>query len=173
VRVRSRVSPPPPRTHARAAAPFFFEHRGSPGSVVERGAARWRGGFVLALLEHALKTSMKGVIGIVEAFRLMPKIMGTNVSRIWVGEPFSPTGVTIYPRLRFVDFYRIAQDPDERIMREYLHIGATMTFPKLGVVSDRFRVERALDEAVADARRAVVVATVAGELERRVVRSEA
>ena len=128
--------------------PFFYDNRGTAGRAVEHlGGKGWRGGFLSAFLERVLKQDMKKWLHIMDEFRLLPPIFGTDFSRLFLGQNFG--NVTVVPKLMFRDYLNLVSDPDTtQKMNHYLINGARMTFPKLAIIEDRMRIEIALEKAL-------------------------
>jgi len=128
--------------------PFFYDNRGTAGRAVEHlGGRGWRAGFLSSFLERVLKQDMKKWLQIMDEFRLLPPIFGTDFSRIFLGQNFG--NITLVPPVRFGDYINIVSDPNTpQKMNHYLLNGSRMTFPKLAMVEDRMRVELALDNAL-------------------------
>lgn len=120
---------------------FHFGSRGAPGrpTAYRRGRG-WRGGFVLSAAEHILKLNLITNLTILRDLNLLPHILGSDWSNIFL-QKFQGT-VTIYPKSRLKDWPRILTDPTPKELAQMMHIGKYTTFPKQRLISHLIRVER-------------------------------
>ncbi|MCJ1442774.1 MAG: hypothetical protein MMC23_003271 [Stictis urceolatum] len=123
---------------------FFFSSRGTVGRpVTHRKGRGWRGGFLGSATEQYLKLDLTKWLKVLRYLELLPRPMGQDWSEIWL-QNFSGT-VTIWPRSRVSDFWRILTDPDSRRMAGMLQTGQHSTFPKLLFIGNRMKIERLIE----------------------------
>lgn len=109
---------------------FFFAPRGMPGRpVAHRKGRGWRGGFLLAALEHFLKLQLSLSFQFLKDLDLLPEVLGQDWSSAFL-QSFGGT-VTIWPKTRLWDWPRILTDPDRAELYRMLSVGQSVTFPKL------------------------------------------
>lgn len=109
---------------------FFFAPRGMPGRpVAHRKGRGWRGGFLLAALEHFLKLQLSLSFQFLKDLDILPEVLGQDWSSAFL-QSFGGT-VTIWPKTRVWDWPRILTDPDRTEMHRLLLVGQSVTFPKL------------------------------------------
>lgn len=122
---------------------FHFGNRGAPGrpTAYRRGRG-WRGGFLLSAAEHVLKLNLLTNFRILKDLDLMPKMLGQDWSNVFL-QSFEGS-VTIYPKSRFLDWPRILTDPNPDELARMMRAGQYVTFPKLHMLSNRTRIERAI-----------------------------
>jgi predicted acylesterase/phospholipase RssA len=124
---------------------FFFSSRGSAGEpVTHRRGRGWRGGFIGSALEQYLKLDLTKWLKVVKALELLPRPLGQDWSQIWL-QHFSGT-ITIWPRSRISDFWRILSDPDPARLAIMLFVGQQSVFPKLLFLANRLKVERTIEK---------------------------
>ncbi|CAO1627935.1 unnamed protein product [Parajaminaea phylloscopi] len=123
---------------------FFFAPTGNPGRpVAHRKGKGWRGGFLLSAAEHVLKLHLSVNFKIIRDLDLLPAILGTDWSGVFL-QRFGGA-VTIWPKTRFWDWIRILSDPDRAELSRMLKVGQQATWPKLHMIENRIRLERAVD----------------------------
>ncbi|PWN43699.1 patatin-domain-containing protein [Ceraceosorus guamensis] len=133
---------------------FFYSPQGAPGRpVAHRKGKGWRGGFLLSAAEHVLKLHLSVNFKVVRDLDLMPTILGADWSQVFL-QRFAGA-VTIWPRTRAWDWVRILSDPDRKELARMMQIGRTVTFPKLHMISNRRRLEAAVEQGRLEVRRAV------------------
>mmetsp|Transcript_34760 Transcript_34760/g.55728 ORF Transcript_34760/g.55728 Transcript_34760/m.55728 type:complete len:871 (-) Transcript_34760:1777-4389(-) len=127
---------------------FFFDSRGSAGRQVSHRQGRgWRGGFLLSYLERLLKLDLKKWLELVREFNLLPKVMETDISSVFLGR--TRGNCTLVPPTMLRSYMNIVSDPDTPSkVNEYIKYGQRMCWPKLGMIEDRLKIERALDYLV-------------------------
>jgi len=124
--------------------PMFYHAHGSAGEPCRWGSvgeASWRGGYALAALELFLRKDMAAKL---EFLRDVDATPG------WSGRVFtqSPKGcVTITPKLRWYDGFRLFSNPTPASLRRDCREGRVATYQKLAMLRTRVHVERALRDA--------------------------
>ncbi|GAA5981920.1 hypothetical protein JCM11641_001942 [Rhodosporidiobolus odoratus] len=130
---------------------FHFAPRGSPGHPVPHRKGRgWRGGFWLAASEQFWKVEMVKWFRIIRDLELLPELGGQNWSAVFL-QKFEGT-VTIWPRSRIVDWFRILTDPDRDELARMIRVGQMVTWPKIKMIENRLKIERQIDLGRAEVR---------------------
>ncbi|KAL7416743.1 acyl transferase/acyl hydrolase/lysophospholipase [Mrakia frigida] len=120
---------------------FFFAPKGSAGRpVAHRKGKGWRGGFLLSAMEQYLKLELTKNFKVIRDLELMPTMLGQDWSSVFL-QRFDGS-VTIWPRTRVQDWFRLLTDPDRKELKRMLRVGEVATFPKLHMISNRDRIER-------------------------------
>ncbi|KAJ3179314.1 hypothetical protein HDU87_002923 [Geranomyces variabilis] len=124
---------------------FFFDRKGSAGSpTAHRYGQGWRGGFVASALVHHFKLDLQKWMSLLKDLELLPRVLGTDVSDVFL-QRFEGD-VTIVPRPQLQDYQNILTDPTNERMKWYIERGEARAWPKLNMIANRMRVERALAE---------------------------
>ncbi len=143
---------------------FHFGSKGSPGRpTAHRKGKGWRGGFILSASERILKLNLAMNFKILRDLDLLPAILGQDWSSVFL-QRFGGA-VTIWPKTRFWDWVRILSDPDRKELTRMMGVGKSVTFPKVHMIENRIRLERAIEEGRKACRRASK-ASSSGKLER-------
>ncbi|KAF9453064.1 patatin-domain-containing protein [Macrolepiota fuliginosa MF-IS2] len=122
---------------------FFFAPRGSAGKpVAHRKGKGWRGNFLLSAAEQWLKHELTKNFRVIRDLELLPTLLGQDWSSVFL-QRFDGS-VTIWPRPRFMDFIRILSDPDPPELERMLAVGQLVTWPKLHMIDNRIRIEKAI-----------------------------
>ncbi|KAI0092473.1 acyl transferase/acyl hydrolase/lysophospholipase [Irpex rosettiformis] len=120
---------------------FFFAPRGSAGKpVASRKQKGWRGNFLLSAAEQWLKLELTKNFKVIRDLDLLPTILGQDWSSVFL-QRFDGT-VTIWPRTRFKDWINILSDPDVPELDRMIRVGQLVTWPKLHIIENRYRVEK-------------------------------
>ncbi|KAI0761733.1 hypothetical protein BC629DRAFT_1726055 [Irpex lacteus] len=120
---------------------FFFAPRGSAGKpVASRKQKGWRGNFLLSAAEQWLKLELTKNFKVIRDLDLLPTILGQDWSSVFL-QRFDGT-VTIWPRTRFKDWINILSDPDVPELERMMRVGQLVTWPKLHIIENRYRLER-------------------------------
>ncbi|KAG0234523.1 hypothetical protein BGW41_001122 [Actinomortierella wolfii] len=128
---------------------FFYAARGSVGRPVSHLYGEgWRGGFLAASIEQFLKLDMSKWLKVLRDLELLPRIMNQDWSFIWL-QKFDGH-VTILPKSSLSDWFHLLTDPDEKRLAHHLDVGMKQTFPKLHMIANRLRIERAIARCRAD-----------------------
>ena len=123
---------------------FHFGSKGAPGRpTAHRKGKGWRGGFVLSASEHVLKLHLKMNFKIIRDLDLLPALLGQDWSSVFL-QPFGGA-VTIWPKTRAWDWIRILSDPDRRELSRMMDVGQIVTFPKIHMIENRVRLEKAIE----------------------------
>ncbi|KAK4047625.1 hypothetical protein OIV83_005283 [Microbotryomycetes sp. JL201] len=123
---------------------FHFAPRGAPGRpVAHRKGKGWRGGFFLSAAEQLLKLELTKNFRVIRDLELMPEFAGQNWSSVWL-QKFEGS-VTIWPKSRIKDWSRILTDPDREELERMIWVGQRVTWPKLKMIENRFKIERQVD----------------------------
>ncbi|KAG9054110.1 hypothetical protein FS842_006163 [Serendipita sp. 407] len=137
---------------------FFFASRGSAGKPVAHrkgkgpcldseqsfvktnSIAGWRGGFLLSAAEQVLKHELTKNFKVIRDLELMPQLLGQDWSSVFL-QKFEGS-VTILPKTRITDWLHILSDPSPPELEQMLRIGQQVTWPRLHMIENRFRIER-------------------------------
>ena len=112
---------------------FFFQPRGAPGKPVRhRKGKGWRGGFFLSAAEQFLKLDLTKNFRVIRDLELMPELGGQNWSGVFL-QKFEGS-VTIWPKSRFADWFRLLADPDRAELARMIRVGQSVTWPKVSSV---------------------------------------
>ncbi|CAG8525403.1 11058_t:CDS:2 [Diversispora eburnea] len=131
---------------------FFYAPRGSIGRPVSHRLGRgWRGGFLLASVEQYLKLDLSKWLKWIRDLELLPNIADQNWSSIWL-QKFDGN-VTIWPKSNIWDFLYILTDPTWERLSQMIRVGQRATWPKLHMIANRLRIERAIQKGRAALRR--------------------
>lgn len=132
---------------------FHFGSKGSPGRpTAHRKGKGWRGGFVLSASERILKLNLSMNFKILRDLDLLPALLGQDWSSVFL-QRFGGA-VTILPKTRVWDWVRILSDPDRKELSRMMSVGKSVTFPKLHMIENRVRLERAIEQGRKACRRA-------------------
>ncbi|GAA5822287.1 hypothetical protein JCM11251_006289 [Rhodosporidiobolus azoricus] len=133
---------------------FQFSPRGSPGHpVAHRRGKGWRGGFWLSAAEQFWKIEMVKWFRIIRDLELLPEFGGQNWSAVFL-QKFEGT-VTIWPKSRFVDWFRILTDPDRKELERMIRVGQHVTWPKIKMIENRLKIERQVELGREEVRKAL------------------
>ncbi|EFI27715.1 patatin-like phospholipase domain-containing protein [Coprinopsis cinerea okayama7 len=120
---------------------FFFAPRGSAGKpVAHRKGKGWRGNFLLSAAEQWLKHELTKNFKVIRDLELLPTLLGQDWSSVFL-QRFDGA-ITIWPRTR--DWIRILSDPDRPELERLLACGQIATWPKLHMIENRTRIEKAI-----------------------------
>ena len=130
---------------------FFFAPKGTVGRPVaiprrvtkKEKYAYLRGGFVATALEQLFKLEITKWLQIIKTLDLLPHLLEQDWLNIWL-QRFSGT-ITIWPRIKFKDFFYILSDPTEEQLGEMIIKGERCMFPSLLFVKHRLSIERAIE----------------------------
>ncbi|KAG1754072.1 patatin-domain-containing protein [Suillus paluster] len=119
---------------------FFFAPRGSAGKpVAHRKGKGWRGNFLLSAAEQWLKLELTKNFKVIRDLELLPQLLGQDWSSVFL-QRFDGA-VTIWPRTRILDWLHILSDPDPAELERMMKVGQIVTWPKLHMIENRFRIE--------------------------------
>ncbi|CAG8536166.1 10204_t:CDS:2 [Ambispora gerdemannii] len=122
---------------------FFYSPRGTVGRPVSHRHGRgWRGGFVAASIEKYLKLDLSKWLKVIRDLELLPKVADQDWSSIWL-QKFDGN-VTIWPKSTLSDWFYLLSDPDAERLERMITTGLRVTWPKLHMISNRLRIERAI-----------------------------
>ncbi|CAG8438185.1 10725_t:CDS:2 [Acaulospora colombiana] len=131
---------------------FFYAPRGSIGRpVTHRQGKGWRGGFLFASTEQYLKLDLSKWLKWIRDLELLPRIADQDWSSIWL-QKFEGN-ITIWPKTTILDFFYIVSDPDNVRLNRMIQIGQRVTWPKLHMIENRLRIERAIQKGRETVRR--------------------
>ncbi|KJA30238.1 hypothetical protein HYPSUDRAFT_32378 [Hypholoma sublateritium FD-334 SS-4] len=120
---------------------FFFASRGSAGKpVAHRKGKGWRGNFLLSAGEQWLKHELTKNFKVIRDLELLPQLLGQDWSSVFL-QRFEGA-ITIWPRTRILDWFRILTDPDPNELARMLNVGQVVTWPKLHIIENRARIEK-------------------------------
>ncbi|CDI80631.1 patatin-like phospholipase domain-containing protein, putative [Eimeria acervulina] len=125
------------RAHGEAGKPVSW--RGAGG--------KWRGGFILSGLEVFLKEHLRFLLRLIALLNVSPTLRGIN-ARALALQPYTGD-ITVYPRRLHWRHLRLMNDQTLDDVTWYVQEGRLMTFPKLHLISNRIRIEKAIDAVVA------------------------
>ncbi|KAJ3206293.1 hypothetical protein HDU82_004608 [Entophlyctis luteolus] len=126
---------------------FFYESQGSAGCPTPHRKGRgWRGGFIASSLCHLLDLDLKKWLRLCKDLKLLPPIGATDISDVFL-QQFEGT-VTILPANSNVlqDILYVLEDPSEKRMEKYVRRGELKTYPKMGMIGHRMRIEKIMKE---------------------------
>ncbi|KAG7575453.1 hypothetical protein FFLO_00272 [Filobasidium floriforme] len=119
---------------------FFFAPRGSVGSPVShRKGKGWRGGFLLSAAEQYLKLELTKNFKVIRDLELMPQLLGSDWSSVFL-QRFAGS-VTILPKSRILDWFRLLNDPDRKELDRMMRVGQQVAWPTLHMIENRLKVE--------------------------------
>ncbi|KAI0375647.1 patatin-domain-containing protein [Pilatotrama ljubarskyi] len=120
---------------------FFFAPQGSAGKPVAHSKGTgWRGNFLLSAAEQWLKLELTKNFKLIRDLDLLPQLLGQDWSSVFL-QRFEGS-VTIWPRTRLMDWLHILSDPDPAELERMMRIGQLVTWPKLHMIENRYRLER-------------------------------
>ena len=123
---------------------FSFSPRGSPGRpVTHRRGKGWRGGFFLSAAEQFLKLELMKNFRVIRDLELMPELAGQNWSAVFL-QRFEGT-VTITPKSRIRDWFRLLTDPDRKELARMINVGQSVAWPKIHMIENHITIERQID----------------------------
>lgn len=133
---------------------FFYAPKGTVGKPVpiarrktrKHKFASLRGGFFATAVEQLLKLEIKKWLQIIKLLDLFPRWLAQDWLNVFL-QRFTGT-ITIWPRIKFKDFFYILLDPNEAQMDEYLMKGQRSMFPSLLFVKHRLGIERAIERGL-------------------------
>ncbi|KNZ74447.1 Patatin-like phospholipase domain-containing protein [Termitomyces sp. J132] len=122
---------------------FFFAPRGSAGKPVAHRKGKgtcWRGNFLLSAAEQWLKHELSKNFKVIRDLELLPQILGQDWSSVFL-QRFEGA-VTIWPKTRLWDWFRLLSDPDPTELARMMRVGQSVTWPKLHMIENRVRIEK-------------------------------
>ncbi|KAF7332233.1 Patatin-like phospholipase domain-containing protein [Mycena kentingensis (nom. inval.)] len=120
---------------------FNFAPRGSPGRpVAHRKGKGWRGNFILSAAEQWLKHELTKNFKVIRDLELLPQLLGQDWSSVFL-QRFDGN-ITIWPRTRLQDWFRILSDPSPTELERMMRVGQLVTWPKLHCIANRARIEK-------------------------------
>ncbi|TGZ79935.1 FabD/lysophospholipase-like protein [Ascodesmis nigricans] len=123
---------------------FFFSSRGAVGRpVTHRRGRGWRGGFLGSAVEQYLKLDLAKWLKVARHLELLPRPMEQDWSAVFL-QRFEGS-VTVWPKTRWGDFYRILTDPTRDRLKYMLRGGEKAAWPELRMVRNRLVIERAIE----------------------------
>jgi len=131
---------------------FFYAPRGSIGRpVTHRRGRGWRGGFLVASIEQFLKLDLSKWLKWVRDLELLPRVADQDWSSIWL-QKFEGN-ITIWPHSSFLDFFYILKNPTHERLARMITASRRVTWPKLCMISNRLKIERAIQKGREELRR--------------------
>ncbi|RDB22700.1 hypothetical protein Hypma_010146 [Hypsizygus marmoreus] len=120
---------------------FFFAPRGSAGKPVAHHKGKgWRGNFLLSAAEQWLKHELSKNFKVIRDLELLPQILGQDWSSVFL-QRFDGV-VTIWPKTRVWDWFRLLRDPDPPELERMMRVGQSVTWPKLHMIENRAKIEK-------------------------------
>lgn len=124
--------------------------------MAHRKGKGWRGGFLLSAMEQYLKLELTKNFKVIRDLELMPTMLGQGTLRLYICRRLQRKGeradvsllrtdwssvflqrfdgsVTIWPRTRVQDWFRLLTDPDRKELKRMLRVGEVATFPKVSL----------------------------------------
>jgi len=95
---------------------------------------------VLSAAEQWLKHELTKNFKVIRDLELLPQILGQDWSSVFL-QRFDGA-VTIWPRTRFWNWVSILSDPDPCELEKMIRGGEIVTWPKLHMIENRFRLEK-------------------------------
>lgn len=122
---------------------FFFDRQGAAGDPTShRGGKGWRGGFLLATLERYLKLEMIKNAQLIRDMNLLPRYMGVDPSLFFL-QNFEGS-ITIVPHSTISDYIFLLDDPDRDRLTKFFKGGRQAAYPKIHAIENRLRIEQAI-----------------------------
>ncbi|KAJ2450093.1 hypothetical protein EV183_004514 [Coemansia sp. RSA 2336] len=122
---------------------FFYDRDGSIGQPpARRYRSLWRGGFIPSALEHMLKLDIRKWLRLLSDLSLMPLMLSQDWSFVWL-QKFDGD-VTILPKSRISEYFRLMTDPTYNSIVQSINEGAVATWPKLKMIKARQAMEDAI-----------------------------
>ncbi|KAG6831598.1 hypothetical protein H0H92_009071 [Tricholoma furcatifolium] len=104
---------------------FFFAPRGSAGRpVAHRKGKGWRGNFLLSAGEQWLKHELSKNFKVIRDLELLPQLLGQDWSSVFLQR-----------------FEGAVTDPDPLELERMMHVGQSVTWPKLHMIENRAKIE--------------------------------
>ncbi|KAK1236604.1 hypothetical protein PQX77_000156 [Marasmius sp. AFHP31] len=100
----------------------------------------FNGNFLLSAVEQWLKHELTKNFKVIRDLELLPTVLGQDWSSVFL-QRFDGA-VTIWPRTRLWDWFRILTDPDPAELERMIKVGSLVTWPKLHMIGNRMRIER-------------------------------
>ncbi|GJJ07455.1 hypothetical protein Clacol_001657 [Clathrus columnatus] len=120
---------------------WHFGPKGTVGKpVAHRKGKGWRGGFILSAAEQWLKLELTKNFKFMRDLELLPTLLGQDWSSVFL-QRFDGA-VTIWPRTKISHWFRILSDPTREELQEMILVGQRVTWPKLHIIENRFKLER-------------------------------
>lgn len=124
---------------------FFYAPRGSVGRPVSHRRGRgWRGGFLGSAVETMVRLELHKWLQVFKIMNVLPQLNGQDWSNIWL-QKFNGT-VTLWPKIRLVDFYYILSDPTRDQLATMIEQGQSSAFPRLLYIKHFINIERAIEK---------------------------
>lgn len=114
--------------------------------MTHRKGRGWRGGYLGSAIETYLKLDLNKWLKVLRHLELLPRPLGQDWSGVWL-QQFSGT-ITIWPKIRFSDFFYILSDPTPESLGRMLKVGQQSTFPKLLFAENRMKIERLIEDGL-------------------------
>eukprot|EP00922_Rhytidocystis_sp_ex-Travisia-forbesii_P048574 GHVS01072329.1.p1 GENE.GHVS01072329.1~~GHVS01072329.1.p1 ORF type:complete len:897 (-),score=143.49 GHVS01072329.1:185-2875(-) len=121
------------RAHGEAGVPVAW--RGATG--------KWRAGFIMSGLELFFKENMRFLLRLIALLDVSPTYRGINCGALALQSYGGD--VTIHPRSLSWRHYRLGNDLTESEVEWFIQEGRIMTYPKMAIIINRMRIERALE----------------------------
>ncbi|KAH0840150.1 hypothetical protein J3R83DRAFT_1131 [Lanmaoa asiatica] len=121
---------------------FFFAPRGSAGKpVAHRKGKGWRGNFLLSAAEQWLKLELTKNFKVIRDLELLPQLLGQDWSSVFL-QRFDGTVTYALTIFNDWDWSRILSDPDPAELQRMIRVGELVTWPKLHIIENRYRIEQ-------------------------------
>ncbi|ODV84370.1 hypothetical protein CANARDRAFT_201228 [[Candida] arabinofermentans NRRL YB-2248] len=124
---------------------WFFNNKGDIGKPVNRSKGKgYRGGFLSSYLENLIKLESIKWLKLIKEFQLLPNFLESDWSNVFL-QKFSGT-ITLFPKVKIWDYFRLLDDPSEERVAEYITNGQSVTYPKILFIKHRLNIERCIEQ---------------------------
>ncbi|KAJ3312199.1 hypothetical protein HDV04_003332 [Boothiomyces sp. JEL0838] len=104
-----------------------------------------RGGFIASSIVQYFLLDLHKWLTFLRDMDLMPKIMDSNVSNIWL-QSFAGNVTILPPNPTIGDLTRLVTDPDKDRLDKFLADGQLYTWPKIAMIANRYKNEKKILE---------------------------
>lgn len=128
--------------------PFFFNPQGAAGRPVRYPWRRYRGGFLLSLIECWCKEDMIKNLRIMHRMGLLFRVFGVDWSYLFIQGEVGD--ITIVPNATMLDYWRMGDNQHSR--KEFADIirqSERRTWRHMAIISNRMRIEQSLEALAA------------------------
>jgi len=94
---------------------------------------------LLSAAEQWLKLELTKNFKVIRDLELLPQLLGQDWSSVFL-QRFDGT-VTIWPKTRLWDWFRLLSDPNPVELQRMIRVGELVTWPKLHIIENRYRIE--------------------------------
>ena len=126
--------------------PFMFYNRGETGQPNRFTTSQFRGGFISALLEAALRLEMRKWLQVLGELDLLPEFFHQDWRHVLLQATSGDVTILARPRLR--DYLCLIEDPTPEDMAYFILSGQQSTWPCLCKLSNHYVFEKTLSECI-------------------------